>query len=100
MPSLFVPFRAHGLSLGLLALSGCIGRTLTELPDRPMPATALATLTAIPEASIVAISGTQQLNAVGTTYAGAAVTAFDSILYRLNATGDTLRIGVSASGLV
>jgi hypothetical protein len=87
------------LLLGILATYGCVGDGITALKAPALAATSLAFVNGSPTASIVAIGGTQQLSATGTTFTGAAIT-MDSVIYQLNTLSDSVRLRLANTGLV
>src|SRR5438105_1114243 len=91
-------FRSAILLLG--GLAGCLGQSITEVPEKPLSQSGLAYITASPAASIVAVSGTQQLSAVGASFAGDAVSTFDSVVYQYNTPSDSTKVSLSRTGLV
>jgi len=83
-----------------LLFGGCAGQSITSLTDHALSPESLESIVVSPQVTIVAVGGTQQLAPVGHTYAGAAVTTFDSVLYRYNNPGDAALLQLSNTGLI
>src|SRR5256885_682031 len=92
-------FASFSLSLALAA-AGCVGDKITSLDVPELPATALSLITGQPQASIIAVGGTQQLSAAGLSFDGQPVTAFDSVWYRYKTPADSTRLEISSTGLL
>jgi len=88
------------LSATLAGLAGCTGPSITASDAPTLPTSALATVTAFPAASIIAVGGTQQLSAAGATFAGDIVTAFDSVVFQFANLADSNRVKLSSSGQI
>src|SRR6266542_66575 len=83
-----------------LAATACVGDKITAVDFPQLPATALSLIKVQPQASIIAVGGTQQLTPVGFSYAGQPVTAFDSVWYVFKTPADSTRLSISKTGVV
>ena len=79
---------------------GCVGESITQPGIPTLPTSAISYVKGFPDASIVAIGGTQQLSATGITLAGESITAFDSVVYQYRTLSDSVRLRLSNTGLV
>jgi len=85
--------------LAVVGFMGCFGDRGTA-PSPQAPSATLGTVTISPINAIMAVGGTLQISATGTSLARTPIAEFDSVMYYLPSLGDTARVRISPSGVV
>src|SRR2546423_437981 len=96
-PSVLLATAVLGIAL---ATTACVGDKITAVDAPQLPTTALSLIKVQPQASIIAVGGTQQLTPLGLDYSGQPVTAFDSLWYVYKTPADSTRLRISKTGVV
>lgn len=95
-----VRFLARVSALGGFAVMLACADTPATPSMATSPSTTLAAVSASPQNTILAVGGTQQLSVAGTSLTEQPITQFDSVVYKLDDLADTLRVQLTATGLV
>lgn len=79
--------------------AGCLGETAAILPTEPA-GSAVRRVTITPSVAILAVGATQQLNVAAASLDGTPIATLDSVRYALALPVDTLRVRLTAGGMI
>jgi len=99
MRAFFSVWRHVAAAITVVTAGGCIGEQGVA-PSARAPDATLGTIQASPLNVVMAVGQTTQITVTGKTISGDPITSFDSVVYLTQSTTDSVRVQVSASGLV